>query len=128
MSPIPDRLTHRQTLKDRATRPLRSRSRAFVTHYSPPPILSRCFACVKKIKISLGLQIMEVVFIGSEDRKKMFLWGFVIYLQYRNQALWALFYFVLFVESIKTGTLFSIRSILSNFQNRDPKEENQGNC
>ena len=71
---------------------------------------------------------MEVVFIGSEDRKKMFLWGFVIYLQYRNQALWALFYFVLFAESIKTGTPFSIHSLLSNFQNRDPKEENQGNC
>ena len=120
MSPIPDRLTHRQTLKDRATRPLRSRSRAFVTHYSPPPILSRCFACVKKIKISLGLQIMEVVFIGPKERKKMFLDGDLLFTCNILTRL--------FAKSTKTGTLFRIHSILSNFQNRDPKEENQGNC
>ena len=128
MSSTPDRLTHRQTLKDRATQLLRSRSGAFIMQYSPPPILSRCFACVKKIKISLGLQIMEVVFIGPKERKKMFLDGDLLFICNIPTRPWALFYFVIFAKSIKTGTLFTIHSILSNFQNRDPKEENQGNC
>ena len=122
MSPIPDSLTHRQTLKDRATRPLRSRKRAFVTQYSPPPILSRCFACVKKIKISLGLKIMEVVFIGSKEHKNMFLWGFC-YLSAISQLGPGHFSILFFLQNqLKRAQYFLFIPYLAIFRTETPKK------